>query len=137
MKVPIRPDGSLPAVVGNRQTQRTFGRGRSAEAGKSVDLKASEDVMELDDIIPTLKPKPAVYVLEPLEGNYRYKGSSRDLIQRMKDHRAGRVRHTKNKRPLRLVYYEYFENYTDARKREAYLKTGAGRDFLKSVLENS
>ena len=90
--------------------------------------------MQLDDAINSLESCPAAYVLAGSDQQYLYKGACRDLARRMKDHRAGRVSRTKNRRPLALVYFEYFNTYTDARKRELFLKTGAGRHWLMSKL---
>jgi hypothetical protein len=52
----------------------------------------------------------------------------------MEDHKEGRVSRTRNLRPLRLIHYEYFENYSVARAREMYLKSGAGREWLQRRL---
>ena len=79
--------------------------------------------------------KPASYVLMSGAGDYLYKGSCRDLAQRMSDHHAGRVQCTKGRRPLVLVYHEYCETYTEARKRENFLKSGQGRAWLKKFLD--
>ena len=70
----------------------------------------------------------------PGDGLYLYKGSARNLVERLKDHRAGRVSRTKNHRPLTLVYYQYFDDYTAARKQELFLKSGQGRAWLKAHL---
>src|SRR4030042_327901 len=78
--------------------------------------------------------KAFVYVLG-CKDQKLYSGSTRDLMKRIKDHEMGRVKTTKSQRPVQLVYSEEFENYTDARKREIYLKTGTGRDWLKSKME--
>ena len=87
--------------------------------------------MTLEESIPTLERRPAAYVLLSNDGMYRYKGSCRDLIARLELHRAGKVSSTKNKRPLSLLHFEYFAHYTDARKRELYFKSGAGREWVK------
>lgn len=86
--------------------------------------------MTLDEAIAGAEDKPAAYVLLGVSGDYLYKGSCRDLAQRLKDHRAGRVAHTKNRRPLSLVYLEYAVDYSTARKRELFFKTGSGREFI-------
>ncbi len=78
--------------------------------------------------------RPAVYVLKGSSGDYLYKGSTRSLSDRIKAHQHGKVRRTRNRRPLTLVYYEYCEDYTVARRRENWLKSGAGRGFLKEQL---
>ena len=80
----------------------------------------------------TLESRPAAYVLQSASADYLYKGSCRDLAKRMKDHSAGRVKHTKNRRPLTLLHYEYCEDYTQARQRENWLKSGVGRHWLKT-----
>jgi len=90
--------------------------------------------VDLDGAIAAAEPLPAAYVLAGATGPDLYKGSCRNLCQRLKDHRAGRVAHTKNWRPLRLVYYEYCADYTLARQRENWLKSGQGRAWLKKEL---
>ncbi|MDP3986252.1 MAG: GIY-YIG nuclease family protein, partial [Candidatus Veblenbacteria bacterium] len=47
------------------------------------------------------------------------------LRQRLAQHKAGQVRSTKGHLPLELVYYEAYDNATDARKREIELKTNS------------
>jgi putative endonuclease len=90
--------------------------------------------MDLDHAIATLTPAPAAYVLRNSEKDYLYKGARRDIVKRLKDHRAGRVSHTKNRRPMALVYFEYCPDFTEARKRENFFKTGSGRRFIMEKL---
>ena len=92
--------------------------------------------MELDQAIEEAMNEPAAYVVSPTDGSYLYKGSARNLCERLKDHRAGRVGRTKNRRPLVLVYVEYTADYTAARRRENFLKSGQGRVFLKRHRES-
>lgn len=91
--------------------------------------------MDLDEAILCARGEPAAYVLLSATGEYLYKGACRDLVERLKDHRAGRVAHTKNRRPLRLVHVDYVADYTEARQRENWLKSGIGRKWLKQELE--
>jgi|TARA_B100001971_G_C17661703_1_gene273125 putative endonuclease len=44
------------------------------------------------------------------------------------------VKSTKPKRPWNLLYKESFRTRTDARKREKYLKSAAGRRFRKEIM---
>ena len=74
------------------------------------------------------------YVLLSEQDGRFYTGSSGDLRARFRDHNAGRVHSTAYRRPLKLLYYEACLDAADARRRERYLKTGAGRDFLKGRL---
>jgi putative endonuclease len=93
-----------------------------------------EEQMDLETAIENAKSSPAVYVLQGCEGEYLYKGSCRDVKQRLADHRAGRVQCTRNRRPLNVVHVEYFDAYGDARRRENALKSGQGRAWLKEQL---
>ena len=91
--------------------------------------------MSLEAAISEALPQPAAYVVGPPDGAYLYKGSARDLKERLRDHQAGRVGRTKNRRPLKLFYHEYCQDYTTARRREAFLKSGQGRAWLKDQLQ--
>ncbi|MEI6148224.1 MAG: GIY-YIG nuclease family protein, partial [bacterium] len=103
-------------------------------AEKSLDRKADSKLTELDHAIECTEARPAVYVLMQITGGPLYKGSCRDLVERLKDHRAGRVSRTKNQRPLALVHHEYFGTFTEARQKENFLKSGQGREWLKQHL---
>ena len=74
--------------------------------------------------------KVAVYVLRSLQDSKRYIGLSRDIEVRLGQHNAGRVRATKSRTPFVLVYFEWCGSLWEARDREKYFKTAAGRRFL-------
>lgn len=77
-----------------------------------------------------------VYVLRSLKNSYQYIGSTRQsLEERLTRHNSGHVASTKGKRPFILLHSESFDNYTDARKRELYFKSGSGREHLRRLLE--
>lgn len=76
------------------------------------------------------------YVLLSENDNKFYIGYTKDLDSRLEKHNMGKVASTKNRRPLKLIYYEACLNEGDALKREKYLKSGFGRRFLNSRLEN-
>jgi putative endonuclease len=75
---------------------------------------------------------PVTYILQSKSNNKFYVGSSReeDPNDRLSEHNAGRVRSTKSGRPWEIRHTEAFENYTEARKRELFLKTGVGRKWI-------
>lgn len=75
--------------------------------------------------------KWSVYVLSSLTKSYYYKGMSKDPVERLKKHNRGRVKATKHYRPLQIVYSELVGTREEARKREKYLKSAAGRRFLR------
>lgn len=63
--------------------------------------------------------------------NRTYTGYTSNLEKRLEYHNRGRVKATKNRRPLRVLYKEEFATKEEAKKRERYLKSSAGRRFLK------
>lgn len=74
-----------------------------------------------------------VYVLRD-ENNKLYKGLTNDLNRRFKEHRSGHTITTSRMSKLKIVYTEEYDNFKEARKRELYLKSAAGRRFLKNKL---
>lgn len=72
-----------------------------------------------------------VYVLCSEADGQLYTGCTRDLRNRLALHNAGKVPSTKNRRPLKLVYYEACLNEQDAFRREQYLKTTYGKRYIK------
>jgi putative endonuclease len=56
-------------------------------------------------------------------------------MERLEAHNAGKVTSTRKFRPWRVVFQEGVEEYNDARKRELYYKTGAGRRKIKSIFD--
>ena len=65
-----------------------------------------------------------------------YTGYSKDLKNRMMEHRKGKVHSTKNRLPVKLVYYEACLNQQDATHRKKYLKTAWGKRYIKTRLKN-
>ena len=76
------------------------------------------------------------YVLQSQKDNGFYIGYSENLKHRFEEHIKGKVESTKNRRPLKLVYYEACLKSEDATKREKYLKTYNGRRFLHKRLNS-
>jgi len=77
-----------------------------------------------------------VYILKSLNKNITYTGSTTDLERRLKEHNGGECEFTKKYLPWELFYKEEYENLSEARKREKYLKTCAGRKFVKKLFDN-
>jgi len=74
------------------------------------------------------------YVLKSLKDNNLYIGFSQDLKKRIQEHLNGKVESTKNRLPIKLIYYEACLSKEKAVKREKSLKTGFGRNYLKNRL---
>jgi len=82
-----------------------------------------------------MTPRYYTYVLVSECDGHLYIGFTSSLKKRVKEHNRGKVRSTKSRRPLSLVYFEEYDDKTSGRKREIFLKSGQGRLFLKSKLE--
>ena len=73
------------------------------------------------------------YVLQGADGTF-YKGVTNDLVRRLREHKSGHTRTTSRMLGLKVAYTEGFDTFEDARKRELYFKSAAGRRFLKKKL---
>ncbi len=78
-----------------------------------------------------------VYVLLSLKDGRFYTGFTINLKKRLQEHARGEVKSTAERRPLKLVHYEYFINEADARAREVFLKSGFGREQLRQSLKHT
>ena len=67
-----------------------------------------------------------LYVLQSSKDSRFYTGVTSDLRRRIREHNSGKVRSTRTRCPLFLVYTETFESKTKALAREAYFKTPEG-----------
>lgn len=74
-----------------------------------------------------------VYVLKGNTGKL-YKGVTNNLQRRLKEHRSGHTKTTSKMGQLEIAYIEEFQTFAEARAREKYLETAAGRRFLKSKI---
>ncbi|MBS1489133.1 MAG: GIY-YIG nuclease family protein [Bacteroidetes bacterium] len=59
---------------------------------------------------------------------------TQDLQRRVAEHNAGKAKFTSAHRPWKLIYSELLETSTQARKREKYLKSAAGKKFIEKKL---
>ena len=77
-----------------------------------------------------------VYVLQSKKDDKFYTGFTNNLKKRIDEHNLGKVKSTKNRLPLKLIYYEVCINQQDATHREKYLKTTYGKRYIKNRLKN-
>lgn len=75
------------------------------------------------------------YVLKCANADW-YIGSTDDLKRRIQEHQDGKCRTTRAVLPVELVYYEACRTLQGAREREAQLKTGFGRGYLRRRLSS-
>src|SRR5437899_7797400 len=83
-----------------------------------------------------MEPMFYVYLLHSTKDNGFYIGYSTDLKKRVSEHKRGASFATKSRGPWKLIYYEAYTEREDAEGREKYLKSGAGRRFLRSQLRH-
>jgi putative endonuclease len=76
-----------------------------------------------------------VYILKSQKDGLLYIGQTGNLKKRLDTHNSGRVRSTRHRLPLELIYQEEFADRSQAIKREIELKGISSRDF-KRVLRN-
>ncbi|MEP5611865.1 MAG: GIY-YIG nuclease family protein [Cyclobacteriaceae bacterium] len=74
-----------------------------------------------------------VYALKSEVRIYIYVGLTSNLERRLTEHNGGKNKTTRPYRPFVLIHSEMFKTRIDARKREKYLKSGIGKDYLKSL----
>ena len=75
-----------------------------------------------------------VYLLRSVKDGKFYTGYTANLRNRLAQHNAGRVRSTKRRRPLELVYWESFKTRAEVTKREKRLKA-FGRAEKEKLIE--
>jgi len=78
-----------------------------------------------------------VYVLQSLRDGRTYIGFTDNVERRLSEHNAGRSIATKHRRPFKLLFTEKFDCAPDAKRRERWWKSGAGRRSLKEYFANS
>ena len=78
-----------------------------------------------------------VYVIESIADQTWYTGIAIEPRQRLKEHNAGKNRFTKGHRPWKIIFTEGHDDWKSARIREKYLKSSAGKKWLKKFLKRN
>ena len=76
-----------------------------------------------------------VYVLKSESSGQFYIGISKFKAKRTRQHNRGESPGTRGKGPWVEVFREPYDGYKSARRREKFLKTGKGRDYLHSTYD--
>lgn len=71
-----------------------------------------------------------------LKNQQLYTGATDDLKRRFSEHQSGKVKSTKNRRPIKLIYYEAYLLKSDALRREKFLKTTEGKRLLRLQIKD-
>ncbi len=74
-----------------------------------------------------------VYAISSLSRKYIYVGMTNNLERRIMEHNNGHERTTRPYAPFKVIYTETFALRPLARQREKVLKSGSGKEFLKSL----
>jgi putative endonuclease len=77
-----------------------------------------------------------VYVIESKRDGTWYTGMAFNAELRLKEHNMGKNRFTKGHCPWQIIFTETHSDWQAGRKREKYLKTAAGKRWLKNHLKN-
>jgi len=75
-----------------------------------------------------------VYAIKSTTRSYIYVGLTDNPKRRLDKHKKGFSKTTKPYAPFTRIYLEEVETRDQARIRENYLKSGSGKEFLKSLL---
>ncbi|RKY90929.1 MAG: GIY-YIG nuclease family protein [Ignavibacteriae bacterium] len=73
-----------------------------------------------------------VYALSSLGRTYIYVGLTNNKNRRINEHQKGYNKTTRAYRPFKVILVEKYKTRQEARAREKYLKSGVGKEFLKS-----
>jgi len=74
------------------------------------------------------------YILYSPRHDKTYVGCSEDWAARLNEHNAGKVKATTSGRPWTIILTEEHAAMLDARRRERYLKSSAGRRWMKKTI---
>ena len=75
-----------------------------------------------------------VYVLLSKKDKATYVGMAINELKRLKEHNCGKNRYTKAHMPWEIICTEQFPDWATARAKEKYLKSTAGKNWLKKYL---
>ena len=75
-----------------------------------------------------------VYVLQSKSTGKFYVGQTQDLERRLDEHNRGLARYIRGQGPWGLIYREDHTTRGEAMRRERFLKSGQGRNWLRPKL---
>ena len=72
-----------------------------------------------------------IYILKSIDYQRSYVGIASDPEKRLIEHNSGKTKSTKHFTSWKIIHTERFKTRIEARKREIFLKSGAGREWIK------
>jgi len=77
-----------------------------------------------------------VYAISSKSRKYIYVGLTNDIDRRFKEYNNGYNKTTRTYKPFILIYSEVFKTRKEVREKEIYLKSGIGKELLKSLIQS-
>lgn len=74
-----------------------------------------------------------IYAIKSIATNYIYVGLTADTERRITEHNSRKEKTTRFYAPFKTILIEEYNTRIKAREREKYLKSGAGKEYLKSL----
>ncbi|MFH1170215.1 MAG: GIY-YIG nuclease family protein [Candidatus Vogelbacteria bacterium] len=78
-----------------------------------------------------------IYVLYSQKDNRTYVGQTGNLERRLSEHNSGKVKSTKFRLPLKLLFTEEFSTSVEAKRRELWWKSSTGRLRLREYFKKT
>lgn len=88
-------------------------------------------------MVSTMPLPYCVYILFSYKDHLLYTGYTSNIDLRIKNHNEGKTPSTAPRRPLQLIFCEFYLFEEDARKREMYFKTAPGKKAVKLMLRST
>ena len=74
------------------------------------------------------------YIIRSLSNGKYYIGYTSDLKQRLFEHNQNKTKSLRNRGPFEFVYFEGYQDKTEARKRELQIKSYKGGNAFKKLV---
>jgi len=76
-----------------------------------------------------------IYIIQRIEKDEFYIGSTKDVAKRLRQHNAGNVIATKYKRPYKLAFQQEFQSLDIAKLIERRIKSWRRKDWIEKIIE--
>ena len=101
-------------------------------------IKANSNLDRSGISLKMTQPLPfCTYILFSEKDAMLYVGYSSNLANRILNHNSGATKSTSYRRPLKLIFCEFYLFEKDARNREKYFKTTSGKKAIKLMLRST
>ena len=102
----------------------------NARVAELADLPAGRQARTTQNIIKMIYH---VYAIKSEHKNYIYVGLTNNPTRRIAQHNNKKEKVTRCYAPFKIIILEQYETRPKARLREKYLKSGIGKEYLKSI----